>query len=68
MYNSLLLPFFCTSLQLVEDNTTSPTPSQDDVICLSREAADLFEQEVGIYDKSECVAVQQVFFHVKLCC
>ena len=55
MYNSLLLPFFCTSLQLVEDNTTSPTPSQDDVICLSREAADLFEQEVGIYDKSECV-------------
>nr|XP_058965754.1 CCAAT/enhancer-binding protein zeta-like [Pocillopora verrucosa] len=36
---------------LVEDNTTSPTPSQDDVICLSREAADLFEQEVGIYDK-----------------
>ncbi|XP_022800825.1 CCAAT/enhancer-binding protein zeta-like isoform X2 [Stylophora pistillata] len=36
---------------VVEDNTSSPSGSADDVMRLSKEAADLFEQEVGIYDK-----------------
>ena len=53
---------FYNTRQIVEEKATFPSPSQEDIVQLSKEAAGLLEHEVSIYDKSklECVVDDEV--------